>query len=134
MIAVDTSLVVALFASWHEAHREARESVPADAYLPAHALVESFSVLTRLPAPHRAPADVVEAFLARRFQGRILTLPGPRYRTLLESTVARGIVGGGIHDALIGATAEHAGATLFTRDRRAVRSYDDVGVGYRLFG
>jgi hypothetical protein len=35
--------------------------------VPAHVLVESYSVLTRLPPPHRAPADLVAAFLAERF-------------------------------------------------------------------
>lgn len=134
MIAVDTSLVVALFASWHEAHDAARESVPPDAYLPAHVLLESYSVLTRLPAPHRAPADVVRSFLEERFQPELLTLPSPQHRALLDSAVARGLRGGSIYDALIAATADHAGATLLTRDKRAVRTYDMIGVRYRLLG
>jgi predicted nucleic acid-binding protein len=132
--AVDTSLVVALFASWHEAHALARESVPSEAHLPAHVLLESYSVLTRLPPPHRAPADVVEAFLKRRFQARLLTLPGDRHRSLLTVLADRGIAGGGVYDALIAATAMHAKATLLTRDHRAARMYEAVGVTYRLLG
>jgi hypothetical protein len=54
LIAADTSLVVALFASWHEAHDAAREALPGEVRLPAHVLIESYSVLTRLPPPHRA--------------------------------------------------------------------------------
>lgn len=134
MIAIDTSLVVALFASWHEAHESARESVPSEVHLPAHVLLESYSVLTRLPPPHRAPADVVESFLRGRFAGRLLTLPGGRHRTLLKSVVERDVTGGSVYDALIGATAKHAGATLLTRDRRAARTYEAVGVAFRLSG
>jgi predicted nucleic acid-binding protein len=132
--AVDTSLVVALFASWHEAHEIACESVPAEARLPAHVLLESYSVLTRLPPPHRAPADVVEAFLRGRFQDGPLSLPAERYRSLLKTLADREITGGGVYDALIGATAMHAGATLLTRDRRAARTYESVGAKYRILG
>jgi predicted nucleic acid-binding protein len=132
--AVDTSLVVALFASWHEAHEIARQSVPAEALLPAHVLLESYSVLTRLPPPHRAPADVVEAFLTERFQAGLLSLPAERHRSLLKTLADREITGGGVYDALIGATALHASATLLTRDRRAARTYESVGASYRLLG
>ncbi|CAN5714129.1 type II toxin-antitoxin system VapC family toxin [soil metagenome] len=132
MIAVDTSLVVALFASWHEAHASAREVVPDEVHLPAHVLLESYSVLTRLPPPHRAPADVVEAFLRRRFQAKLLTLPGRGHRSLLKAAQEGGISGGGIYDAVIAATAKHAEATLLTRDHRAVRVYETIGVTYRM--
>lgn len=132
MIAVDTSLVVALFASWHEAHESARESVPSDAHLPVHVLLESYSVLTRLPPPHRAPPDVVEPFLQARFEGKLLTLPRDRHRSLLTLAVERGVTGGSVYDALIAATAKHADATLLTRDRRAARTYEAIGATYRL--
>lgn len=132
MIALDTSVVVALFASWHEAHEVARAAVPREAHLPAHVLLESYSVLTRLPPPHRAPAEVVGSFLRERFQGKLLTLPGARHRLLLETAVERGITGGSVYDALIAATVRHADATLFTRDQRATRTYEEAGVRYRL--
>lgn len=134
MIAIDTSLVVALFASWHEAHESARQSVPSEAHLPVHVLLESYSVLTRLPPPHRAPPDVVESFLGARFEGKLLTLPGEHHRSLLALAVERDLTGGSVYDALIAATAEHADATLLTRDRRAARAYEAVGATYRLLG
>lgn len=133
MIAIDTSLVVALFASWHEAHDAARAAVPDEAYLPAHVLLESYSVLTRLPPPHRAPAVLVEAFLERRFERKLLTLPEKAYRSLVKSFLDRGISGGAVYDALIAATARQAGATLLTRDRRAASTYEAVGVSFRIF-
>lgn len=134
MIAVDTSLVVALFASWHEAHAVAREAVPAAAHVPAHVLLESYSVLTRLPPPHRAPENVVAAFLRKRFARKLLILPSAGHRSLLEVVAQRGITGGAVYDALIAATAKHADATLLTRDGRAARTYEAVGVDYRWVG
>lgn len=132
MIAIDTSVVVALFASWHEAHESAREVVPRTAHLPAHVLLESYSVLTRLPPPHRAPAEVVDAFLSDRFEPKLLTLPGNGYRSLLRSSLDHGISGGSVYDALIAATAKHAGAMLLTRDRRAASTYEAVGADFRV--
>lgn len=132
MIAIDTSLVVALFASWHEAHRSAREVVPPEVHLPAHVLIESYSVLTRLPPPHRVPPDVAAAFLQNRFQAPLLTLPGSGHRALLGSALDHGVSGGSVYDALIAATAKHSGATLLTRDRRAVGVYEALGTDFRL--
>lgn len=132
MIALDTSVVVALFASWHEAHEAARAAVPREVHLPAHVLLESYSVLTRLPPPHRAPPGVVESFLRERFEGRILTLSSGRHRSLLHLVVEQGITGGSVYDALIAATARNSDATLVTRDRRATRTYEAVGARYRL--
>ena len=134
MIAIDTSLVVALFASWHEAHESAREAVPAEVHLPAHVLLESYSVLTRLPPPHRAAADIVQEFLRRRFEPELLTLPASGHRLLLDTAAAEGLSGGSIYEALVAAAAGHAGATLLTRDRRAARTYEAVGVTYRMVG
>lgn len=134
MIAVDTSLVVALFASWHEAHGAVRAAVPAAVHLPAHVLLESYSVLTRLPPPHRAPEQVVEAFLRKRFARKLLILPGAGHRSLLELAAQRRITGGAVYDALVAATAKHADATLLTRDGRAARAYEAVGVDHRWVG
>jgi predicted nucleic acid-binding protein len=43
-----------------------------------------------------------------------------------------GITGGSLYDALVAATTRHAGATLLTRDRRAVRVYEALGARYQL--
>jgi predicted nucleic acid-binding protein len=106
LIAADTSVVVAAFASWHEGHEAALRALRRGVRLPAQVLVESYSVLTRLPPPHRAGAAVVESFLAERFPGAPLTLPGNEYRALLRAMAAAEVAGGAIYDALIAATAE----------------------------
>jgi predicted nucleic acid-binding protein len=130
LIAVDTSIVIAGFASWHEGHSAASAVLARKPRLPAHVLVESYSVLTRLPAPHRAPVDVVETFLDERFPQTLLTLSGTAHRALLAAAVSAGLAGGAIYDALIAATAKQARAVLLTRDRRALATYERVGVRY----
>ena len=132
MIAADTSVVVAAFASWHEGHAAASRALQRKPRLPAQVLVESYSVLTRLPAPHRAAADLVDAFLAERFAGAILTLPEQALRALLNAAASTGIIGGAVYDALIAGTARHAGAILLTRDQRALATYERIGVRYEL--
>jgi predicted nucleic acid-binding protein len=132
VIAVDTSVVVAGFASWHEGHGPAAAILAKGPRVPAHVLVESYSVLTRLPPPHRAPPDIVVAFLAQRFHQTPLTL-GPRaWLRLLDKAVELGVTGGAVYDALIAASVRQAGATLFTRDRRATAVYEKMGVAYEL--
>lgn len=130
MIAVDTSVVVAAFASWHEGHASAAEVLTRTPRIPAHVAIESYSVLTRLPPPHRAPAAVVQAFLAARFGEVPLVLPPAEHMRLIELASREGLTGGAVYDALIAATVLHAGARLVTRDQRARVVYDRVGVPY----
>lgn len=132
MIAADTSVVVAAFASWHEGHEAALRALRRGVRLPAQVMVESYSVLTRLPPPHRAAAPVVESFLAERFPDAPLTLPGSEVRVLLRAMAAAEVAGGAIYDALIAATARHWTAPLLTRDRRAAATYEKVGARYEM--
>ena len=44
------------------------------------------------------------------------------------------MAGGAIYDAVIALTVKRAAATLLTRDRRAVRVYESVGVQFDLIG
>lgn len=132
MIAVDTSVVVAAFASWHESHQSASAVLARRPRIPAHVLAETYSVLTRLPPPHRAPAGLVATFLAERFAGEPLVLPPRSHMLLIQEAAAQGLAGGSIHDALIAATVRHARGRLLTRDRRAARTYEQIGVEYEI--
>ena len=134
MIAVDTSVVVAAFASWHQAHRPALLALARDPRVPAHVLLETYSVLTRLPPPHRAPPGAVARFLRERFADAPLALPPRAHMELVVDLAGAGLAGGAVYDALVGACARHAGATLLTRDERAVPVYERVGVRYELVG
>jgi predicted nucleic acid-binding protein len=52
--ALDTSVIVAAFSEWHEFHVLALEACHGDPHVPAHAYMETYSVLTRMPDPFRA--------------------------------------------------------------------------------
>ncbi len=132
MLAVDTSVVIAAFATWHDGHRAALAALDRRPLLPAHALLESYSVLTRMPPPHRVLPATATAFLEARFAEPLLGLSPVEHRRLIETAAKGGVAGGSIYDALIAWTAKRAGATLLTRDRRAVRVYEAVGVRFEL--
>lgn len=134
MKAADTSLVVAAFASWHEHHDAARRTLDAGARLIDHCAVETYSVLTRLPPPHRSPGPVVIDFLRARFPQPFLRLTEGRYRRFVLELAERGITGGAAYDALVAATAAAADAELVTCDRRAVSVYDAFGIRFHVIG
>jgi len=96
--ALDSSVVVAALASWHEHHDAALAAVQealsseAGAIVPGHALVEAYSVLTRLPRPHRLrPADAARA-LQDTFEGRatIVGLDEPALWAPLDGVAPQG--------------------------------------------
>lgn len=127
MKAVDTSVVVAAFASWHEHHAIARKAMAGRPRLIAHAAVESYSVLTRLPPPHRAQPSIVHTFLTERFSDPLLTLSETGYQELLATVAANQILGGPTYDALIAFTAAEHDVTLISLDRRAIATYEAIG-------
>lgn len=132
MYAVDTSVVVAAFASWHQGHESARRCLGLRPRLPAHCAVESYSVLTRLPAPHRLDAALAGDLLARLFPDPPLVLDAQSHRDLIGRLIMLGITGGACYDALVAVTVASFGATLLTRDRRATLTYERLGVAYEL--
>ena len=99
MRAADTSLVVAAFASWHEHHEVARNALDAGIELIEHCALETYSVLTRLPPPHRCPGDVVSHFLSRRFPRLFLRLDSKAYKKFVLELPGNGIFGGAAYDA-----------------------------------
>lgn len=132
MIAVDTSVVVAAFATWHEAHSLATEVMSESPHLPAPCALEAYAVLTRLPAPHRSAPGLVRDYLSTTFPGDWLTLPRARSRRLFDDLVMQGIAGGASYDAVVALVASLSGATLVTLDRRARLTYELMGVEVRF--
>ena len=132
MIAPDTSVLVAGFATWHEAHQSAARALGRGVHLVAHSALETYSVLTRLPAPHRVALAVAHEYLADIASEDYLTLDPRRHRELIGYLAAHNVTGGATYDALVASTAKAAGATLLTRDRRAVRTYDLLQVEYEV--
>lgn len=128
MIAVDSSVAIAGFAAWHEQHPLAVKALAQRPRLVAHAALETYSVLTRLPPPHRAQPGIVARFVQGRFPDEFLSLPAERSQELLPRLARDQILGGQVYDALIAITAAEYGATLLSLDRRAAVVYEAVGV------
>jgi predicted nucleic acid-binding protein len=133
VIVLDTSVAVPAALPWHVDHGLARSALPAAKTRPiAQVLVETYSVLTRLPPPERVSADIARTYVREMFEPPPLILPAEAYSDLLDLAAQQRITGGAVYDAIVAATALDADATLLTRDRRAVQTYRRVGADYRL--
>lgn len=132
LFAVDTSVAVASVDAGHAAHAVCRRRVmdtkPA---LAGHAAFETFSVLTRMPGALRLDPPTALSVLDTAFPLRIW-LDDAASAELLERCGVLGLAGGSVYDALVGSAATAAGRRLLTRDRRAQRTYDLLGVAYEL--
>ncbi|MSQ58239.1 MAG: PIN domain-containing protein [Betaproteobacteria bacterium] len=133
MKAADTSLVIAAFASWHENHEAARRSLDIGLRLVEHCALETYSVLTRLPPPHRISSIVAQEFLETRFPQPFLRLSAKAYKEFILELPDHGITGGAAYDALVAATAAAFGAELVTCDRRAMPVYERYGLRTQFF-
>ena len=114
--AIDTSCMVAAVCTWHEHHAAAVAGIELrldrgeHLAVAAHALVETYAVLTRLPAPHRLDPDDAWALVKTNFveTATVVALSGPAHITLLNRLARTGIGGGRSYDALIAACAGQA--------------------------
>lgn len=132
MKAADTSLVIAAFASWHESHEAARRALDGGLRLIEHCALETYSVLTRLPPPHRTSGEVVREFLTARFPEPWLRMNEQTYKDFIRGLPDRGVTGGAAYDALVAATASGCDAELVTCDRRALPVYERYGLRAKL--
>jgi predicted nucleic acid-binding protein len=92
-----------------------------------HALFETYSVLTRLPGVSRVDPVTATEVLQRAFPDRCF-LSARQHDDLFRRLARLNLVGGMMYDALVGEAARMADRTLMTRDRRAARTYEAVGV------
>ncbi len=133
MIAVDSSVVIAACASWHEAHRKAQRALDDEApRLVGHSALEAYSVLTRLPGGQRMPAALVVEFLRAAFPGEPLVLTAAQLLDIVGELHERGISGGAVYDGLIALSARAHRAELLSLDQRASETYRRCEVEYRL--
>ena len=137
MIALDSSVIVAALLSWHDRHEAAARAVERalsskeGVLIPAHAVIESFAVLTRLPAPHRLLPAVAMELLRQNFaSARLAALPARNVWPLVERLAFLGSGGGIAYDAVILDSASEAGATsLLTLNER---DYDRLDSQMRI--
>jgi predicted nucleic acid-binding protein len=129
---IDTSLAIPALVAWHEASSAAR-SIAHAAHIPGHARLETYSVLTRLPPPHRLAPGVVSELLDRWFPPERTLIPTSALGLSIVDRCSRlGVTGGAVYDALVGLTADEAGAEILSRDRRATRTYQRLGIRFQL--
>jgi predicted nucleic acid-binding protein len=129
---LDTSTAVAVLVADHEAHDRTMAALHGMRLgLSGHAWFETWSVLTRMPPPvRRSPADV-QRLLEQNFQGAWF-IDAAATEALTAELARLRISGGAVYDALVGAAARHHDRPLLTSDRRALRTYDALGVRVRF--
>jgi predicted nucleic acid-binding protein len=119
--------MVAAVCAWHVRHAVAAAEIERRLdrgermAIAAHAIAETYAVLTRLPASHRlAPADAW-TLVRTNFvdNAALVTLDGPAHVTVLAQLAGAGIGGGRTYDGLIAACADasHAKALLTFNSR-----------------
>jgi predicted nucleic acid-binding protein len=115
--ALDTSVLVAAVAQWHEAHERSLRAVDEllaqpGTLVPQQVLLEAYSVLTRLPSPQRlSPASalsVLEQTLEE--SADVVGLESVATWTFLDDQREAAVAGGAVYDALIIRSALAAGA------------------------
>jgi hypothetical protein len=99
--------------------------------LPAHAMLEAYSVLTRLPGGFAVPAATAAQVLEARFGDPPLRLGARERRGLLATLAPVGVFGGATYDGLVALEAQAHGRTLLSLDQRAQDTYRRLGVAFQ---
>jgi predicted nucleic acid-binding protein len=130
MIAADSNVIIAAVSKWNPFHIPAVTAVnhalaDQQLILPQHTLLESYSVLRRLPPPHELPPDVVFALLHDTFSSaRIVNLSIDSTWKFLKQRDE--VTGRRLYDASIAMAAIEAGAQqLLTFNPRDFQSFAD---------
>jgi predicted nucleic acid-binding protein len=102
----DTSVLVPVFYGDHVHHQASLDLFikfeKSGGCCGAHSLAEVYSTLTRIPGRHRISGEQAMLFIGSiRERLSIIALSGQEYTEALEASAARGIVGGGIYDAIL---------------------------------
>jgi predicted nucleic acid-binding protein len=120
----DTSALVPVFYGDHVHHKASLDRFiqfdKSNGCCGAHSLAEVYSTLTRMPGKHRISAEQAMLFIGSlRERLAIIALTGEEYADALQASSARGIVGGGIYDAMLAHCAVKAQAeTIYTWNAR----------------
>ena len=131
-LAIDTSVALPLMLLSHPMHDAVVAQVGDRAVaLSGHAEVETLSVLTRLPGDARVEAATAAQMLTSGL-ARALSPDADHAATSALRIAGLGVTGGAVYDALVALAALDAGATLLTRDARALPTYGRVGVDVEL--
>lgn len=110
---------MAALSSWHTSHSialgeiERRLEEGESMLLAAHSLVETYSVLTRMPPGFRiSPSDAASLIRDLVVQGTVVAPEANDYAAFISGQAARGVAGGRVYDGLIAHTADHSGVDV----------------------
>ena len=131
---MSTSAAVPYLMASHVAHRVTRRHLRGRALvLTGHSLVETYSVLTRLPRDARvSPPDAVRLIEANF--GEPAILEPDEAASVPQLLAPLGIAGGATYDALVALAARASSLPLATRDTRAATTYVALGIEVDLIG
>lgn len=116
---LDTSCLLPLVAEWHEHHEQTTKHYRTrlergeHPVIPVHALLECYSVLTRLPHPLKTTPESAAEVLTKYFAD--VEIAGLESRVgwfVIRSSSLLRITGGRVYDAAIAAAAAEAGVTV----------------------
>lgn len=119
--------MVAALCAWHEHHTRALAELDRRIDAGEHlvvagaAAVETYAVLTRLPAPYRLSARDAHSLISASFLDStdIVVLDGAGYRGLIDRALALDVSGATVYDLVIAECARAAGAdSLLTFNAR----------------
>ena len=102
--------------------------------LPAHVVVEAYSLLTRLPSGLAVASTLAAQVLARRFNRPPLRLGDAERARVLETLSDAGVLGGASYDGLVALEAKAHAHTLLTLDERAQTTYRRLGAEFTVIG
>jgi hypothetical protein len=121
-------VVIAALAAWHDRHEDAARAIAGVKVLPAHVLLEAYSVLTRLPSGLAVPPATAAKVIQARFPEPPLRLAARDRQRLLTTLSTGQIAGGSVYDGLVALEALAGDARLLTLDERAQQTYWRVGL------
>jgi predicted nucleic acid-binding protein len=130
--AADSSIAIAALFADHEAQHSAEEALSRCSATIAHVAAETYSVLTRLPPPHRLEPSDAAGLIETRLPGVRVTLDAEAHGSAPRRLADAQITGGATYDGLIALTALEHRLELVSRDRRAARAYRALGVPFQL--
>ncbi len=129
---LDTSAAIALVTEDSDAHEAVRDACAGLVLgLSGHALLETYSVLTRLPGGSRLSPAAASRVITQEFPGSVALPEADAVRSVAVLAEA-GVAGGAVYDGLVALAARSAGMTLLTCDRRAIGTYAALKAEVRI--
>ncbi|MFJ4223583.1 PIN domain-containing protein [Microbacterium sp. NPDC089695] len=129
---LDTSAAIALLHEAHPFHESVNEACRGRVLgLAGHAMLETYSVLTRLPGAARVTPRRASQLIDRAFPASSALPPRDALRAV-PTLAAAGIAGGAVYDGLVALAARAAGIPLLTCDQRALSTYAAVRIDVRM--